>query len=96
MEEFELIVALLAVVIGLDWLAGRLRIPSPMLLMLGGLVLGLAPWTPTIEMEPEVVLVIFLPPILFQAAQLTSVRDFRDNFGPVSYTHLTLPTNREV
>lgn len=84
MEEFELIVALLAVVIGLDWLADRLRIPSPMLLMLGGLVLGLAPWTPTIEMEPEVVLVIFLPPILFQAAQLTSVRDFRANFGPIS------------
>lgn len=84
MEEFELIVGLLAVVIGLDWLAGRLRIPSPMLLMIGGLVLGLAPWTPTIDLEPEVVLVIFLPPIIFQAAQLTSVRDFRANFGPIS------------
>lgn len=84
MDEFELIVALLAVVIGLDWLAGRLRVPAPMLLMIGGLLMGIAPWTPTIELEPEVVLVIFLPPILFQAAQLTSVRDFRANFGPIS------------
>lgn len=84
MEEFELIVALMAVVIGLDWLAGRLRVPAPMLLMIGGLVMGVAPWTPTIKLEPEVVLVIFLPPIIFQAAQLTSVRDFRANFGPIS------------
>ena len=84
MDEFELIVALLAVVIGLDWLADRLRIPAPMLLMLGGLAMGIAPWTPTIELEPEVVLVIFLPPIIFHAAQLTSVRDFRANFGPIS------------
>lgn len=84
MEDFELIVALLAVVIGLDWLADRLRIPAPMLLMIGGLAMGIAPWTPTIELQPEVVLVIFLPPILFQAAQLTSVRDFRMNFGPIS------------
>jgi Na+/H+ antiporter len=84
MEEFELIVILMAVVVGLDWLAARLRVPPPMLLMLGGLALALAPWTPKIELEPEVVLVIFLPPILFQAAQLTSVRDFRANFGPIS------------
>ena len=84
MEEFELIVGLLAVVIGLDWLANRLRIPAPMLLMIGGLAMAIAPWTPNIELEPEVVLIVFLPPILFQAAQLTSVRDFRANFGPIS------------
>lgn len=84
MEEFELIVGLMAVVIGLDWLADRLRVPAPMLLMIGGLVMAIAPWTPNIELEPEFVLVIFLPPILFQAAQLTSVRDFRANFGPIS------------
>lgn len=84
METFELIVALTAAIIALVWLAGRINVPYPMLLMIGGLVLAILPWTPTIELDPEIVLVIFLPPILFQAAQTTSVRDFRLNLQPIT------------
>jgi len=81
---FELIVILMAAVVVLVWLADRVKIPYPMLLMLGGLALAILPWGPNIELEPEIVLVIFLPPILFQAAQLTSWREFTNNFGPIS------------
>ena len=84
METFELIVALTAAIVALVWLADRINVPYPMLLMIGGLVLALLPWTPTIELDPEIVLVIFLPPILFQAAQTTSIRDFKLNFQPIT------------
>jgi len=84
MDTFELIVALMAAVVALVWLANRFNLPYPMLLMAGGLALAFIPWTPTIELDPEVVLVIFLPPILFQAAQTTSLREFRANFGSIS------------
>lgn len=84
METFELIVALTAVIVALVWLADRIKVPYPMLLMIGGLVLAVLPWTPTIELDPEIVLVIFLPPILFQAAQTTSIRNFKLNFQPIT------------
>ncbi|MGC4189719.1 MAG: Na+/H+ antiporter [Thermomicrobiales bacterium] len=84
MQTFELITALLAVVVGLVWLSDRYHVPYPMVLMAGGLVLAVLPWTPDLELEPEIVLMVFLPPILFQAAQLTSLRDFRTDFGPIS------------
>lgn len=84
METFELIMALLAAIVILVWLANRFGVPYPMMLMAGGLLLAIVPWTPTIELDPEIVLVVFLPPILFQAAQITSIRDFRANFRPIS------------
>ncbi|MGI8485205.1 MAG: Na+/H+ antiporter [Thermomicrobiales bacterium] len=84
MATFELIMALIVAVVALIWLSDRIHIPYPMLLMIGGLALAIAPWTPTIELEPEIVLVIFLPPVLFQAAYQTSFRDFRANFASIS------------
>jgi len=79
-----MIVGLLIAVVALVWVAERTKVPYPMLLMVGGLGLAILPWTPTIELDPEIVLVIFLPPILFQAAQTTSFRDFKANFRPIS------------
>lgn len=90
MHTFELIVALMASVVVLVWIAERVNIPYPMFLMAGGLALAIIPWTPTIELDPEIVLVIFLPPVLFDAAQKTSVRDFTANFGPISRLAVTL------
>lgn len=84
MATFELIMALMVAVIVLVWLAERIQVPYPMLLMIGGLALAVMPWTPNIELEPEIVLVIFLPPVLFQAAQQTSFRDFQANFTAIS------------
>ena len=84
MQTFELIIGLLAVVVGLVWLSDRYRVPYPMVLMAGGLLLAVLPRTPNLELDPEIVLVVFLPPILFQAAQRTSLRDFRVNFGSIS------------
>jgi len=89
-QTFELILGLLAVVIALVWLSDRFRVPYPMVLMAAGLLLAPLPWTPNLELDPEIVLVVFLPPILFQAAQLTSLRDFRENFYAISQMAIAL------
>ncbi len=84
MHEFELIVTLVVIAVALVWLAERFSIPYPMMLVAGGGVIAITPWLPTIDLDPEVVLLIFLPPILFQAAQTTSIRDFKAHFGAIS------------
>src|SRR4029453_5319465 len=64
---------------GLGVLAGTVRIPYPIVLVLGGLVLGFMPGVPRAELPPDLVLVLFLPPLLYQAAFFSSPRDLRAN-----------------
>ena len=79
----ELIFILFALAIGLSYLARRLHIAEPILLLLGGLLVGLIPNLPDVELDPEVVFVLFLPPILFGAAYFTPIRDFKANARPI-------------
>jgi Na+/H+ antiporter len=64
-------------------LVPKLRIPYPILLVLGGLALGFAPGLPEINLPPDLVLVGVLPPLLYGAAFFTSLRDLRANVRPV-------------
>jgi monovalent cation/hydrogen antiporter len=64
-------------------LARRLGIPYPSLLVLGGLCLALVPGLPRIELEPDLVLLVFLPPLLFSAAVETPIRELRANIAPL-------------
>ena len=76
MGESELLLLVLMVAVGaLSVLAGVVRVPYPILLVLGGLVLGFMPGVPRAELPPELVLVLFLPPLLYQAAFFSSPRD---------------------
>lgn len=84
MHTFELIIGLLALIAVLAWLADRIGIPYPLLMLLGGAIFAVIPWTPIIDLDPELTLVLFLPPILFQAAYTTSLRDFRKEFRQIS------------
>src|SRR6478609_8400883 len=63
--------------------APALRIPYPILLVLGGLVIGLAPGMPTFELQPELVLFGILPPLLYGAAFFTSLRELRTTMKPI-------------
>jgi len=78
-ERFELILLLLAVIIGLELLARRLRLPPAAALILGGIALALIPNMPAINLDPDLALVLFLPPLLLGSAFFTSWRDFRAN-----------------
>ena len=63
--------------------AEKLRVPQPVLLTLFGLVLAAVPGLPVLEVDPDLILPIVLPPLLFAATQRTTVREFRDNAGAV-------------
>jgi len=74
----------LAAVVALLVLAQLLRVPYPILLVVGGCVLGAIPDIPNVELEPELVLLILLPPLLYAAAFFTPLRELRRNVGAVS------------
>jgi len=80
----EIFVGLLLAVALLALLARRLTIPYPILFVIGGLVLGLIPRLPKVRLDPEMVFLFVLPPLLFPAALFTSWRDFRANLRPIS------------
>jgi Na+/H+ antiporter len=79
----ELILALLAVVVFLGVAARRLGIPDPILLVVGGLILGLQPWAPGFVLDPQIVFLLFLPPLLYAAAFRTPWPDFRQQLRPI-------------
>lgn len=72
-DHFELVVfGLLVAVAGLVLLSDVLEVPYPIFLVLGGLVLGFIPGVPEVELAPELVLLIFLPPLLYVSAFFSS------------------------
>src|SRR5512147_2993222 len=75
----EVVVLLLAVIAAIATLARKLAIPYPILLTLGGLLLGLVPGLPEVTLEPDLVLLLVLPPLLYAAAWDTTWRDFKGN-----------------
>jgi len=78
------LLALLTAVAALVALAPTLRVPYPILLVVGGLALGFIPGIPELSLPPEVVLVGILPPLLYSAAFFTGLRELRANLGQIS------------
>jgi monovalent cation/hydrogen antiporter len=84
METLELLIGLLAAVAVVVRVAGRAEIPEPVLLVLAGLAVALIPGLPEVELDPELTLALFLPPLLYWAALHTDIRDLRANLRPVA------------
>ena len=84
MYQIEIILGLLVAVAVLATLATRLAVPYPILLVLGGSALGFVPGLPPVELDPELVFLLFLPPLLYVSALFTSWRDFRANVRPIT------------
>src|SRR5947209_4509311 len=76
-QRFELLLVLVGAVIVLDLVARRIRLPPAGAIMLGGIALALIPGTPDVELDPDLIMVLFLPPLLQASAYFTSWRDFR-------------------
>ena len=62
-SRFELILLLMAVVVGLELVARRIRMPPAAAFIVGGITLALIPGTPDVELDPDLALVLFLPPV---------------------------------
>ncbi|MDQ3871358.1 MAG: Na+/H+ antiporter [Chloroflexota bacterium] len=78
MGQAELLIAgLLVAVAGLSALARRVSVPYPIVLVVGGALLGFVPGLPEVELDPEVVLVVFLPPLLYGSSIFANFGDLR-------------------
>jgi NhaP-type Na+/H+ or K+/H+ antiporter len=84
MNNIATILLLLAVVTALAQVTDRIRIPYPILLVLAGIGIGVVPGLPAMTVDPEVVFLIFLPPVLYAAAWNTSWPDFKQSIRPIS------------
>ncbi|HEY6676727.1 MAG TPA: cation:proton antiporter, partial [Terrimicrobium sp.] len=84
MAEIELICFLLMIVAALDVVARRINLPYPVLLVLSGLALSMIPFLPHVGFDPELALLVFLPPLLYPAALFTSWRDFVRNIRAIT------------
>lgn len=85
-QEIQLILGLLCAVAALALMAERIRIPYPILLVVAGTALGFIPGLPrqNIQLEPDLVFLLFLPPLLYHGGFLTTWRDFRANITAIS------------
>jgi CPA1 family monovalent cation:H+ antiporter len=79
----EIVLGLLIAITILVGLARRTRIADPILLVIAGAAIGFVPGLPEITLDPEIVFLLFLPPILYAAGYLSSLRDFRANLRPI-------------
>ena len=83
MAGLELVLLLLAVSAGLRIVADRLSLPYAAILVVGGLVLAFMPNLPRVELAPDVLFLIFVPPLLYWGAASFPLRDFRRELGPI-------------
>lgn len=84
MQNIATVIILLAVVTALAQVTDLIKVPYPILLVLTGIAIGLMPGLPPISLSPDVVFLIFLPPILYQAAWTTSWPDFKAAKRPIT------------
>jgi len=99
-STYEFLVLLLMATIVLELIARRLRLPPAAALIVGGVVLALMPGVPTIKIDPEMIMLIFLPPLLMSGAYFTVWHEFKKHFaeiaslalGAVVFTTLTVGT----
>jgi CPA1 family monovalent cation:H+ antiporter len=86
-DSITLLTAILGTLVAIAFLyavAQRVGVPYPALFVLGGLALGLVPGLPRVALEPDLVLLVFLPPLLFIAATETPTRELRANIAPIA------------
>jgi CPA1 family monovalent cation:H+ antiporter len=83
MHEVQTVLWLLVAVVVLATLAQRVTIPVPIVLVFGGALIGAIDFLPDVELEPDIVFLLFLPPALFIAASGTDWQGFKRDFRPI-------------
>ncbi|WP_183556788.1 Na+/H+ antiporter [Mucilaginibacter sp. SP1R1] len=90
MENYSIVIFILAIMIGLSAIADRIKLPSPILLIIAGIAVGFIPALPNIELNPEIVFLIFLPPLLYDAAFNISYQTFKTNINTIGTLAISL------
>ena len=84
MENYTIVILIMAVMIILSSVADKVRLPYPILLISAGIGLGFIPGMPDVELNPAIVFLIFLPPLLYDAAFKTSYKEFKTHFNTIA------------
>lgn len=90
MENYSIVIFILAIMIGLSAVADNIKIPYPILLIIAGMTIGFIPELPQVTLNPEIVFLIFLPPMLYDAAFNISFREFKTNINTISALSISL------
>jgi len=83
LENYGIVILIMALMIGASGLAGKLRLPVPVLLIIVGMVAGFIPAIPAMMPDPHIIMLVFLPPLLYDAAFNISFKDFRTNINTI-------------
>src|SRR3989442_10140650 len=83
MHNFQTVLTLLVGVTFLALVARRLGIPTPAVLLAGGVLVALLPGLPAVQFDPPLVFLVFIPPLLFRTFLLASFRGARANLRPI-------------
>jgi len=82
-ESLYTALALVAGVAAVAWIADRLRLPQPILLVIAGIAFAFMPWLPSVELDSDLVMLVLLPPLIYFAAFRMSWQAFRANLRPI-------------
>lgn len=83
MENYTITLLIMALMIGASAFATKIRLPVPVILILVGIAAGFTPSIPDIRLNPDMVMLIFLPPLLYDAAFNISFKEFRVNINTI-------------
>jgi CPA1 family monovalent cation:H+ antiporter len=83
-HPLEIALTLVCMVVALELLARRAALPSPFLLLPAGILFGYLPYVPHVSLDPDLVLYVFLPPLVYVGAALGSWSQFRRNLRPIA------------
>lgn len=90
MENYSIVIFIMAIMIGLSAIADYIKLPYPILLIVAGIAVGFIPDLPKIDLNPEIVFLLFLPPLLYDAAFNISYEEFKVNINTISTLAITL------
>jgi Na+/H+ antiporter len=90
MDNFKIVVFIMAILISLTAIANKRKLPFPVILVFAGLIIGFIPQLPDLALDPDVVFIIMLPPLLYDAASKTSWLEFKTSIRPISALAITL------
>lgn len=90
MENYSIVLFILALMICLSAVADKIKLPYPILLIIAGIGIGFIPEIPKMEINPEIIFLIFLPPLLYDAAFNISFAQFKTNLNTISTLAISL------
>lgn len=84
MENYTIVLLIMSVMVGASGIADKIKLSAPVVLLLVGIGVGFVPSMPAIEINPEIIILLFLPPLLYDAAFNISFKDFKTNLNTIS------------